>query len=99
MTLNADTGVDYAMQILAEEKQVSRSGKNKWVAVRRDNHLLDCENYAAACADPEWAPSLTFIAGRMSEKQSDRPRQKQKQIQPKAGNEGRRTRPSWLNNR
>ena len=61
MTLNADTGVDYARQILAEQKEKDRSGKSEWVQIRRDNHLLDCENMAAACADPEWAPSLSFI--------------------------------------
>jgi terminase, large subunit len=62
ITLNSDTGVDYARQVLAEEKQKDRrTGKTKWVPVRHDNHLLDCENYAAACADPEWTPSLSFI--------------------------------------
>jgi len=63
MTLHADTGVDYARQILAEERQKDKKGKTEWVAVRRDNHLLDCEVYAAACADPEWAPSLQYLAG------------------------------------
>jgi terminase, large subunit len=62
MSLNADAGIDYARQILAERKEKDRSGKSEWVQIRRDNHLLDCENIAAACADPEWAPSLTFIA-------------------------------------
>jgi phage terminase large subunit GpA-like protein len=62
ITLNADTGLDYARQILAEHKEKGRDGKKKWVQIRRDNHLLDCENIAAACADPEWAPSLSFIA-------------------------------------
>ncbi len=61
MTLNADTGVDYARQILAERKEKDRTGKSEWVQIRRDNHLLDCENIAAACADPEWAPSLSFM--------------------------------------
>lgn len=62
MTLNADTGLDYARQILAERKEKDRAGKMSWVTIRRDNHLLDCENIAAACADPEWAPSLSYIA-------------------------------------
>ncbi len=61
MTLHADTGVDYARQILAERKEKDRTGKSEWVQIRRDNHLLDCENIAAACADPEWAPSLSFM--------------------------------------
>jgi hypothetical protein len=32
-----------------------------WVQVRRDNHLLDCEIYSDACADPEWMPSLMLL--------------------------------------
>jgi len=59
MTLNADTGLDYARQILAVRKEKDRSGKMEWVQIRRDDHLLDCEEIAAACADPEWAPSLS----------------------------------------
>jgi len=61
VSLNADTGVDYARQILAERKEKDRAGKTEWVQHRRDNHLFDCENIAAACADPEWMPSLSFI--------------------------------------
>jgi len=61
MTLNADTGLDYAKQVLAERKEKDRSGKFEWVQIRRDNHLLDCENIAAACANPEWMPSLSYI--------------------------------------
>ncbi len=67
ITLNADTGVDYARQILAERKEKDRTGKSEWVQIRRDNHLLDCENMAAACADPEWAPSLSFIANQQGQ--------------------------------
>ena len=63
ITLHSDTGIDYARQILAEERQKDKKGKTEWVSVRRDNHLLDCEIYAAACADPEWAPSLQYLAG------------------------------------
>jgi len=62
ISLNADTGMDYAKQVLAERKEKGRDGKTEWVQVRRDNHLLDCENIAAACADPEWMPSLSYIA-------------------------------------
>jgi len=61
MTLNADTGQDYAQQILAVRKEKDRSGKMEWVQVRRDDHLLDCEEIAAACADPEWMPSLSYM--------------------------------------
>ncbi len=60
--LNADTGLDYARQILAEEFRRDRRGKTYWKQIRRDNHLLDCEVIAAACADSEWLPSLRMLA-------------------------------------
>jgi len=71
ITLNADTGLDYARQITAEVIETDRNGKKSWVQIRRDNHLLDCENIAAACADHEWAPSLSYIS-----KKATRPRKK-----------------------
>jgi len=58
--LHADTGMDYAQQITAEKKEKNRAGVQKWVQIRRDNHLLDCEIIAMACADPEWSPSLSY---------------------------------------
>jgi len=64
-TLHADTGMDYAQQITAEKKEKNRNGVWKWVQIRRDNHLLDCEVIAAACSDPEWSPSLSHIVGSM----------------------------------
>lgn len=45
----------YADQILAEEKQVDRkTGKETWVQTKKDNHLLDAETIAFACAHWEW---------------------------------------------
>ncbi|MCK5541698.1 MAG: phage terminase large subunit family protein [Desulfobacterales bacterium] len=61
-TLNSDTGIDYAKQILAVQKQTDKQKKVEWVQIRRDDHLFDCEVYASACADPEWSPSLQFMA-------------------------------------
>jgi phage terminase large subunit GpA-like protein len=52
--LHADTGTDYARQILAEAKQVDDKGVECWVQVKKDNHLLDCEVICHALADPEW---------------------------------------------
>jgi phage terminase large subunit GpA-like protein len=63
--LHSDTGADYAAQILAEEKRKSRSGKIGWKQVRKNNHLLDCEVYAAACVDNEWNPSFSILAAQM----------------------------------
>jgi len=66
--LNADTGVDYAQQLLAEELARDRRGKLYWKQKSKNNHLLDCEVIAAACADGEWLPSLKMLARHLSQK-------------------------------
>ena len=97
MTLNADTGLDYARQILAEEKQKDRKGRVKWESIRRDNHFLDCEVYAAACADPEWTPSLTWLAGNQSNtKQQKGPESSKTNTSTQSAT---RSRPSWFRGR
>lgn len=60
--LHSETGEEYARQLLAEELCRDRRGKHYWKQVRRDNHYLDCEVGAAACADREWLPSLQMMA-------------------------------------
>ncbi len=60
--LHAETGADYVRQLLAEELRVDRRGRREWVPIRRDNHYLDCEVMAAACADSEWLPNLQMMA-------------------------------------
>ncbi|MBA7559398.1 hypothetical protein ES708_01012 [subsurface metagenome] len=52
--LHAETGADYADQILAEEKQITEKGIEEWVQIRAANHLFDCECLAMLCADPEF---------------------------------------------
>lgn len=52
--LHKDTGDDYSRQILAEEKRLNEKGGQEWFQLRADNHLLDCEIMAMACAEPEW---------------------------------------------
>jgi phage terminase large subunit GpA-like protein len=52
--LHRDVGLDYVSHILAEEKRKDRRGREQWVQIKRDNHLLDCELLAMACAEPEW---------------------------------------------
>jgi terminase, large subunit len=49
----ADVEQQYISQFTAEEKRRDRSGLVEWVQVKKDNHLLDCEVYAYAAADPE----------------------------------------------
>jgi phage terminase large subunit GpA-like protein len=50
--LHKETGLDYAKQILAEEKILNEKGLPEWVRVKPDNHLLDCEVGAMAAAEP-----------------------------------------------
>lgn len=52
--LHSETQIDYAIQILAEEKRLSERGVEEWVQVKKDNHYLDCEVLTHACADQEW---------------------------------------------
>jgi phage terminase large subunit GpA-like protein len=63
--LHAETGIDYASQLLAEELRRDRRGKKYWKRVRTANHLLDAECLAAACADSQWLPSLKMYAAWM----------------------------------
>lgn len=93
--LHAETDETYAKQIMAEEL-VERKGKLVWEVKYRENHLLDCEVIAAACASQAWAPSLETIA-RIQQDQSmrnDRP-------PPPAAGSGTvgRGKPSWLGGR
>jgi len=96
--LHAGTGTDYARQLLAEEKRKERDGTSKWVAVRKDNHLLDCEVIAAACADPEWTPSLSFLAQCQEASQQ---KHNQPETAPPAdpAAQAQRSRPSWFGGR
>jgi phage terminase large subunit GpA-like protein len=97
LSLHSETGLDYALQVLAEEKQMDRAGKIRWESIRRDNHLLDCEVYAAACADAEWAPSLTFLASRSDREESTsagRAPGQQGSLES-----GQRSRPAWFGRR
>ena len=97
ITLHADTGMDYARQVLAEQKQKDRKGKVAWVQIRRDNHLLDCEVISDACADPEWMPSLSFIVNVSDQnKPAAAGKESSKANRPAPGP---RKRPSWFDRR
>jgi phage terminase large subunit GpA-like protein len=69
--LHADTGVDYAHQLLAEELARDRRGRMYWKQKHKNNHLLDCECLAAACADSEWLPSLKMLAKHLKERTAE----------------------------
>jgi phage terminase large subunit GpA-like protein len=68
--LHGDTGIDYAKQLLAEELCRDRRGKVYWKKIRKDNHMIDCECIAAACADSEWLPSLKMLAAWLKDKKT-----------------------------
>lgn len=80
--LHADTGIDYVKQFLAEELRKTRGGKMQWVKKRSDNHLLDCEVYAAACAHFSWYPSLVNLVRNMESRNKRMENVKPKQPAP-----------------
>ena len=62
--LHSETDQAFVRELLAEELHKDRKGNYYWKQVRAQNHYLDCETYALACADPEWAPNLTLLSTR-----------------------------------
>lgn len=60
--VHADIGMDYVKQLLSEEWRRGKTKRYEWKQVYYQNHLLDCEVIAAACADAEWLPSLQMLA-------------------------------------
>jgi len=102
--LHSETDLKYAKQFLAEEKRRDKkTRKITWKQIGgRDNHLLDCEVYAAACADSSWTPSIRYLA-KVEEKKKEAPKPKPA---PKVETQdvrqrlpGNRNRPSWYNKR
>jgi phage terminase large subunit GpA-like protein len=63
-------GIDYIKQLLAEEYRMVRGKQWEWKKVYYQNHLLDCEVIAAACADAEWLPSLQMMAGYLKQQRN-----------------------------
>ena len=61
--LHRETAADYANHISSEEKRRNRRGLFEWVQVSRNNHLLDCEVYAAAMADAECWGGVMVVSG------------------------------------
>ena len=71
--LHSETDDSYAREFLAEELYHDRKGRSEWRKVRSANHYLDCEVYAAACADAEWFPALQVIAPALKAKRGQPP--------------------------
>jgi phage terminase large subunit GpA-like protein len=100
--LHAETGMDYIRQLLAEERRRDRRGKLYWHQLRSDNHYLDCEVLAAACADNEWLPSLKMLASYLKQREEEKKVAPQPRIEreniPRAGI-NKFKRPGWLDRR
>jgi phage terminase large subunit GpA-like protein len=94
--LHRNTGLDYARQITAEQKQLNAKGIETWEPIRKDNHYLDAEVIAGALADWEWPGGGVNLLRDPAEKKPDT-----KPSPPKAGAglTGNRPRPSWFGNR
>ncbi len=100
--LHAETGRDYARQIMAEQKEQQKNGRVTYIRIHRDNHLLDCEVIAHALADPEWPGGGVHMV-MMPDKQ-DKNKKVPRDRDPEANRDpdnwqsaGGYTRPDWLN--
>lgn len=97
--LHRETGVDYARQILAEEKQIDEKGQQVWVEVRRDNHYLDCECMAMACAHYEWPEGgINIVANTLAKDQKKREEMVRHKKKMAARRQSRGyNKPKWMN--
>jgi phage terminase large subunit GpA-like protein len=72
--LHNKTGSDYARQFLAQALEKDRLGNTAWVQLRKDDHLKDCEVYAAACVDDTWIPSFSMIVNHLKKQRNAQPK-------------------------
>ena len=86
--LHSETDEQYARHITAEEKVRDRKGNMTWQKVRKRNDYLDCEVYAAACADPEWLGGIQVIGTQIQQSQQNAAHTQQQDI--------RENRPKWV---
>jgi phage terminase large subunit GpA-like protein len=63
-------GIDYIKQLLSEELRQTKGKQWIWKQTYYQNHWLDCEVIAAACADAEWLPSLQMIAAYLKQQKN-----------------------------
>lgn len=61
LELHKDTGEDFALQMVAEEKQQARNGTWSWIRVHKDNHQLDTTVIAHAAADFQWLGGVKIL--------------------------------------
>lgn len=75
--VHQNTGIDYVKQLLSEEWRLMKGKQWGWKQTYYQNHLLDCECIAAACADSEWLPSIQMMATYMKNKRNQATQEKQ----------------------
>lgn len=86
--LHAETGMDYAAMIAAEEKQAHDKGGEIWVQIgNRDNHYIDCEYFNCLLADWEWPGGGVNLLSEPVNLVADekKPAEKKKKINPFTG--------------
>ena len=69
--LHRSVGGDYAKMITAEEKRLENN-QPVWVQLRRENHYLDAEVLATACAEPGWPGGSVQTIGKETVKRVQR---------------------------
>lgn len=86
---------DMLVSHLTAERQVRKGSALVWEAVSKTNHLLDCLQLSAACADASWTPSLPVYVLRLRSQErahyapNQTPRPKAKPKRPKQEKESR----------
>ncbi|MBN1663493.1 MAG: phage terminase large subunit family protein [Deltaproteobacteria bacterium] len=80
--LHAETGKDYAVQIMAEEKRRTKTGAFEWVRTKKDNHYLDAETLCMSVAHPDWMGGGVNLIGEEKKKAKVNINQKAKQSYP-----------------
>ena len=72
--LDADTDEDYINQLTSEELIVKPSGRRVWVQIKKDNHYLDCEVYAAGAASSLQVHTLKKPEGEKGKRETEKKR-------------------------
>jgi phage terminase large subunit GpA-like protein len=90
--LHSETGMDYASQIVSEEKRRDRYGRATWKHVRGQNHYLDAEVYCSCLVHHECYGGFQVLrAGNIRPKQQEQNRS----VIPYRRKKGYE-RPNWL---
>lgn len=52
--------------LMAEEKRINKNGGSDWIAVKKDNHILDCEVLCFACMDNEFFGGIRAVSSNVN---------------------------------